>query len=228
MLWGTLTLAVATFVFPLLGLKNFGVLQIASVIITVIGFEIYWQLFNTTDELCQKGHLYYLFMLPIPTSWIFAQKTVFYTLNGAILAVSMIPMGKILLWNELNLAAISWTKLLLAIFSMSFFFACFLIMLASIAKKTEDVDHLFMRLLFPLWLIGGFQFTWLTLFKLNKFVACAALVSPYIYATEAARAAILGQVGFIPFPICICTLNFCGFAFAWIGYKRLQKKLELA
>jgi len=56
MLWGTLTLAVATFVFPLLGLKNFGVLQIASVIITVIGFEIYWQLFNTTDELCQKGH----------------------------------------------------------------------------------------------------------------------------------------------------------------------------
>lgn len=227
-IWGGFSLSVATFIYPMMGMKNFGLFQAPSIFIGVVGFEMYSQLFLTTMNIEQKGHWFYLFTLPISSSIVFAQKILFYTLNGLILGLTMIPLSKIILFNQLNLASIAWAKLLIALVSSCFFFACFLLIIVSITKSTKHVEHLFMRVMFPLWFIGGFQFSWFMLLKLNKIIAYIALISPYTYAHEAARAAVLGQEGYIAFHICIAILLVGGLIFAYIGYKRLKKQLDLA
>lgn len=227
LLWGGITLVVMAHVMPLLGLKNFGLFQAATVFVGVVGFEIYHQLFLMAMNIEHRKHLFYLFTLPIPVSLVFAQKVIFYTINGLILSVLMIPLSKIILWNQMDLTTISWGYLFLTLLVTSFFFSCFLLFLLKYAKKTDQVEHLFMRLMYPLWFLGGFQFAWKTIYDLNPYIGYVGLLSPHTYAHEAARVAVLGQSGFLPFWICITVLLIGSAVFGIVGYLGVKRNLDL-
>jgi len=228
LLWGGMTLIVMAHVMPALGLKNFGLFQAATIFIGVVGFEIYHQLFLLVMNIEHRQHLFYLFTLPVPIWVVFLQKIVFYTVNGLILSLLMIPLSKIILWNQMDLTTIAWGYLLIIFVVTCFFFSCFLLLLVSHAQKTDQVEHLFMRLMFPLWFLGGFQFSWKTVYDLNHYVGYVGLISPYTYAHEAARVSVLGQNGFLPFWICNTVLLVGSVVFGTIGYWGIKRKLDLA
>jgi len=227
-IWGALSLYVMTYLMPSCGLLNFGPFQAPTIIIGVIGFEIYTQTFLLTMEIEKRSHLFYLFTLPIPRSIVFLQKTIFYTLNGAIIGLTMIPLTKLILLDQINFANLAWFKLITTIFASSFLFSGFLLIMVSIVKTTRNVDHVFMRVLFPLWFLGGFQFSWGMLHKIHPTLSYVALLSPYTYAHEAARSAMLGPNGFLPFWICTLVLFLGGIFLGIIGYYRLKKYIDLA
>lgn len=227
LIWGGITLIVMAHVMPALGLKGFGLFQAATILVGVVGFEIYHQLFLLVMNIEHRKHLFYLFTLPVPISLVFAQKVLFYTINGLILSVLMVPLCKIILWNQMDLTTIAWGQLFIALIVTCFFFSCFLLLLVSRAQKTEQVEHLFMRLMFPLWFLGGFQFAWKTIYDLNPYVGYLGLLSPHTYAHEAARVAVLGQQGFLPFWICITVLMVGSVVFGTIGYHGIKRNLDL-
>jgi|GEM_PF-293287 len=228
LIWGFVSLIPAVFIFPLMGIQVLGIIQVPSIIISVTAFEIYGLLFATLIEILEKGHFYYLFTLPISARWIFTQKVLFYTIVNIILAFSMIPMCKIVLWNDLNLALISWGKFFIAIFVASLFFACCWLFIASLTKAIKNVQHVWTRIIFPLWFLGGFQFTWYTVLKMSKIIAYLSLFNPFTYVTEASRAAFFADQKFINFWLCILILFFGGIILAIFGYKNMKKRLELA
>ncbi len=228
LLWGSCTLIVIAYIMPAFGLKDFGLFQAASILISVIGFETYNQMFIIVMNLEQRKYMFYLFTLPIPVACIFFQKIMTYTINSMLISLFMIPLSKLILLDQMNLATINWTKLLFAITISSFFFSCFLIFIVSFAKKTSQVEHIFMRVVFPLWFFGGFQFSWQKLFEINQYAAYCSLISPYTYATEAVRVAFFGQAEFIQYWICITSMLIGSAFFGIYGYKRLKKRLDLA
>lgn len=228
LIWGSCTLIVTAYVLGSFGLVNFGAFQAASVLISVIGFETYNQLFMLVMNIEQKKYLFYLFTLPIPVALIWLQKIISYTINGFILSSFMILVSKLVLQDQMPLTQINWPLLFLALIVSCFFFACFLLLMVSFVKKTSQVEHMFMRVVFPLWFFGGFQFSWNTLFSINKYAAYGALISPYTYATEAARVAFFGQEGFLPYWTCISFMFIAGCLLATIGHVRLKKRLALA
>lgn len=228
LVWGSATLIVFTYIMPSFGLKGFGLFQAASVLISVIGFETYNQLFMIVMNLEQRKYFFYLFTLPIPAACIFFQKIMLYTINSTMLSFFMIPLSKLILMDQMNCGTINWPLLLLAIVVSAFFFSCFLIFMVGFIHKTSQVEHMFMRVVFPLWFFGGFQFSWQTLFNINKYAACGALLSPYTYATEAVRSAIFGQQGYLPYWNSIAIMFVGALLLAMIGYKRLKRRLDLA
>ena len=228
MIWGGMTLVVMAHVMPALGLKNFGLFQAATIFVGVVGFEIYNQLFLLVMNIEHRKHLFYLFTLPVPVWVVFFQKVLFYTINGLILSLLMIPLSKLILWNQMDLTTIAWGYLFLTLVVTCFFFSCFLLLLLSYAQKAEQVEHLFMRLMFPLWFLGGFQFAWKTVYDMNHYAGYIGLISPHTYAHEAARVAVLGQNDFIPFWICITVLLVGSVVFGLIGYRGVKRKLDLA
>ena len=84
-----------------------------------------------------------------------------------------------------------------------------------------------MRLMFPLWFLGGFQFSWKALYNLNHYIGYLGLISPYTYAHEAARVAVLGQHDFLPFWFCIGVLVIGSITFGVLGYLGIKRSLDL-
>lgn len=226
-IWGSLTIVIMTYVMPEFGLKNFGVFQAATIIISVIGFETYFQLYNLSSSIERRDHLFYLLTLPVPSWVIFLQKVVLFTINGIILSLMMIPIMKLFLGQEMNLQAISWGALFITIVVSSFFFACLAIFLLSLVQRADQVEHLFMRLIFPLWFLGGFQFSWKILYKLNPYLGYFGLLSPYTYANEAIRVTILGPANYLPFWLCIGVLSLSSLVLGACGYYTVKRKLDL-
>jgi len=106
------------------------------------------------------------------------------------------------------------------------FVGAFSMFIVSIIKDMNHTNQIGVRFMFPLWFLGGSQFSWLTLHKFVPKVSYVALANPLIYAHEASRVAILGQKGYIPFWTCIGMLLLFTFLFGWLGIRKMKKRLD--
>jgi ABC-type multidrug transport system permease subunit len=84
-----------------------------------------------------------------------------------------------------------------------------------------------MRLIFPMWFLGGFQFSWLVLYKINPYLGWFSLLSPFTYANEASRSSILGPENFLSFWLCIAILGIGSIVLGYQGYVMVKRKVDL-
>ena len=77
-----------------------------------------------------------------------------------------------------------------------------------------------------MWMLGGFQFSWATLYGLNEWAGYASLLNPLMYASEGYRSVILDPAQSLPFVACIGMLVFFHFLFTYMAIKRLKKQLD--
>jgi ABC-type polysaccharide/polyol phosphate export permease len=77
-----------------------------------------------------------------------------------------------------------------------------------------------------MWFMGGFQFSWMSLYSAIPVVAYIDLINPVIYVTEATRVALLGQEGYLSFWLCCGTLLLFSVGCAWYALKRMKKRLD--
>lgn len=225
--WSSATLIVSAYFLQSFGMtKDFGVFTFGGLIISLIGFEIYARMFNFCSDIEGNKHINYHLTLPLPNWLLFLEYAVFGTINNVVLCLAVIPVSKLILWNQLDLMSINWSLLLVAIIMASIFFAAFTIFLSSLVKSIQTIENIFCRILFPLWFFGGFQFSWKSANALSPWFSYLQLISPYIYATESTRSAILGAGKFIPFWINILVLGVFSIIFGVMGYKFLQEKLD--
>jgi len=226
-IWTTGTVLVSAYVLPALGVKPiFGALMASAAIANSAIFSIWSAAAVQVSDFCGDKKINYYFTLPCPSWLIFVQQACSFAIKSIIIAMFMAPLCKILMWNKLSLAHFSLIKFLLIITALNLCAGFLVVFLVSMAKNMSSMESVWTRNLYPLWLVGGSQFSWDTLHKVTPVVGYLALFNPLLYMTEGIRGAILGQEGFISFWICIGVLCFYSMIFALCGILRLKKRLD--
>ncbi len=227
-IWVVLTTLVTAYIMPFFGLTaDFGVFQLGGIIAAAGLFEMGNS--NVVDLVSDfEGDRVISFdlTLPIPSWLALASKTAYYFIIYTLLALLMLPIGKLCLWNQFDLSSVNYPKLFLAVFAINLFYASFALWIANRVPNMAKMGQVWMRFIFPMWFLGGFQFSWMASYKTVPTFALANLINPMIYITEAVRVALLGQEGFINFWLCLLAILLCAALSFYFGVTSLKKRLD--
>lgn len=227
MIWIALTVFVTGYVMPYFGLQdNFGMFQLGGIFPAVGLFEMYSSIVDFVSDLQGDRVIDYQVTLPIPSWLAITAKATYYAIVYALLTIAMIPFAKVVLWDTFDLLAINHLQFFIAIVLQAIFCACFSIFAASLIDNMGKLGTVWSRFIFPMWFMGGFQFSWQALHHVTPVVAWIDLMNPMIYLTEATRAALLGQEGYLNFWLCTAvTLVFSAMTL-WLGINNIKKRLD--
>ncbi|NGX46827.1 MAG: hypothetical protein K1000chlam3_00193 [Chlamydiae bacterium] len=144
--------------------------------------------------------------MPVPYWVIFGQLAVKWAFTNLLICTPLFLVGKVFLWENFDLTKINLLQLILIFPTAYLFFGFFSLWLTGMIKKPHNLSSLFLRFVNPLFMFGGYFFTWQTSFKLAPAIGYAILIDPMIYVMEGMRAACLGQEGYLPFWNCFFAL----------------------
>lgn len=205
---------------------DFGMFIAASCVGISGRLETFTAITSLIVDLTGNRIISYHMTLPIP-SWLAVVRV---ALSDALRCLSLgifaLPFGLLFVYPQFNPANFSfvWFSLLLPLNAL--FYGFLGIFFASFADNVSDVDPIWMRYLFPMWMVGCFQFPWHSLHAMSPVVAYAMLLNPFVYHVEGMRAAILGQAGSLPLWLCLsATLGFT-ILFGLVGVRRILKRLD--
>lgn len=226
-IWVVLTIVVTGYVMPFFGLANdFGVFQLGGVIAATGLFELYSNVVDLIADYEGDRIINYSLTLPIPSWFAIVAKATYYFIIYFVLSLLMLPIGKLSLWQQVNFSQIINIKLIIALIFQSMFYACFVLWISSIVTNMTKLGNVWARFIFPMWFMGGFQFSWLALYKAIPMLAYINLLNPMIYITEAVRVAILGQEGYINFSLCLLAITVFSAICLIFGMRNLKKRLD--
>ncbi|MCK4517647.1 ABC transporter permease [Candidatus Babeliales bacterium] len=221
------TVVVFSYVFSHLGMdEHFGVFIAVGVIVSAI----FWSSWTTSTvfiaDLEGNRTITYFLTLPVPNYLILIKQIVSYAIKSALTGATILPVIKLLLWNQLSFANFSLIKFVLVFALTSLFIGSLSLLITSFIKSVENLSNVSMRFLFPMWFFGGANYSWEILYKISPKLAIITLINPLLYAMEGMRVAVLGQQGYINFWICLPSLIGFTFLFGWWGIARLKKRLD--
>ncbi|MFH1831654.1 MAG: hypothetical protein ABH827_02510 [bacterium] len=226
-IWASSTIIISSYALPLFGTDlAYGSFIAAGVVIGCGGFIMYSETSNFISDLEGDQHINYQLTLPLPSNLLFLKIICVYTINAIILCCAALVTAKIVLYSRLNLSGINFLHLTLSIIVSSLFLGAFTLWAASCTKDMLSLENVFMRILYPLWVYGCFQFSWAGMVKICAPVGYLCLLNPFTYTTESIRAAMLGQTGSINFWYSITALLTFSFGLGWWAIKRFKKRLD--
>lgn len=218
---------ITIYILPAFGLPvTYNLIMISGIIASIGIMELFPNAITLASDLTGEQTISYFLTLPIP-SWLVVLKIMFYYgITSLTVGLVSIPVGKLLMGSQFNLASVDWLSFSILFILGNFFFGVFAVLLATTFKNMGAVDHVWIRVVFPLWFFGGFQFTWYPLHKLYPWLAYADLLNPFIYVTEGIRASMLGQEGYLPIWLCILMTLIFTITFGYAAIYRLKKQLD--
>lgn len=205
---------------------NFGVFNLAGCVATAGFFEVYPRAFSFVADLEGPEIISYYTTLPIPAWLVFATKMTYWFISSSLRGLIVLPLGKLILWDSFSLSAVHWPKFVLIFIVANIFFSTLSLVVAGIVPKMSLMENIWMRIIFPLWFLGGFQFSWFMLYELAPAVGILDLLNPIVYVMEGMRVAMLGSHNNLPFWFCIVMLILFSAVCAFVGIKRLRKRLD--
>ena len=224
-IWAFCSLVIMGYVMQQFGLaSDYGCFQLATVLGTVGLFQVYGNSFRAMVDFEGDRHIGYYLTLPVIPSVVWCSMICTYTLIGIILTILMLPLGKLLLFNSFSLAQVSWIKFAIILVLANIFFGVFTIAVTAHVGAMSKMENVWSRFIFPLWFLGGFQFSWASIYGLSQPLAYALLCNPILFVMEGMRAALLGQGDCLPWGVCCLVL--CGFTIiGWIYAQYKMKRL---
>lgn len=206
--------------------SDYGVFQLAGIIGTLGLFEVYGSASVIVMDLEGDQSIAYYLTLPTTPFVVLASMAASFAAIGFLISMAIIPLGKILLWNMLSLTAISWIKLVIIAILANIFFGMFTLSIAAQVGRMSRISNVWMRFIFPLWFLGGFQFSWQAGYNLSKPLAYIMLANPIVYVMEGIRAAVIGQDGFLSWWLCVGMLCIFSALCSLHAYHRMKKLLD--
>lgn len=226
-IWAGCTMLVSGYLMKAFGLSNdFGPFLIGGMIAAVALFEVNVNVINFVADLDGDHTIAYYLTLSTHTVTVLCSHIFYYATIGTILGVAVLPLAKIILYDRLNLFAIAWPKLLFFIILINLFCATITLWLSALIGSMKKIGVLWTRIICPLWLLGGFQFSWISVHSVAPKLSYILLLNPVIYMSEGIRAALLNKNDTIPFWICCVVLFGIWVGIAFLAYKALKKQLD--
>lgn len=226
-IWLALTLIVAGYVLPSFGMsQHFGVFQLCGILSSIGLFEVYPNVMNLISDIHGDRIISYYLTLPLPSRLVFAAKVIYWCIASLLLTVLVIPLGVALLWGRIDMHQLQYGKLFVAVLCANIFTACFTLFVVSITPSLQRIGSVWMRLIFPLWFMGGFQFSWYALYQTVPWLAYIDLINPMIYVTESTRVAVMGTGEYMDFWLSIFLVCVFSVASFGVGVWRLSRRLD--
>ncbi len=226
-IWILVTGLVSAYIMPALGVaNNYGAFMVATMCSTSGLFQAFGYIAEMLADFEGDKVINYNLTLPFPSWMVFLRLVIFYTISFMFLGCLVLPVGKLMLWNSFSLTSVFYGKYLLMFVVSNVFYAVFALWITSFVPTLNLMDRVWVRMIFPLWFLGCFQFSWAALQSVSPVIAYLDLLNPITYVAEGMRAAILGQEGSLNFWACLTVLVvfavFCG----WHAMVRLKKRLD--
>lgn len=161
--------------------------------------------------------------LPINRNWLWIQKIVSFSINGACFTAPIIIGGTLLLKSlimNMQLSIIAFTVMYLLTL---LFFSIFFLMLAFNHPYDWFLSNIWPRRLTPLFCFSSIMFPWKLVYAFWPPLGLLFLCNPFTYIAEGLRSSLLGSDQFISYSICIPVL-ICSIGLAWLGLLSSIKK----
>lgn len=224
--WTLLSTFVTNMFLPSMGLSNFGPFILISSCISYGLFIGMQNAINLIDDITSDQAILYELTLPIPQSLIFFKIAVSNMFQGLIISISMLPCGLLVLGNMYAFEHFSWIECMTIFIIANIFYGSFSLILATFLRNMSEIDNIWLRILFPLWYLGCYQFPWITLHKISPALAYLDFLNPLTFIMEGARSATISPTTSLPFEVCcITTLLYAGFSL-YIGIGCMKKRLD--
>lgn len=227
MIWVIIT----TVVFQYIGFgdtsESIGLFMVCASVASAGFFEVMDNVERFISDLQGRRAISYALTLPLPHWMVFFRIAVSNALQGLAIAIFILPLSKFLLWDAFCVERVSIFKFLLILSLTQLFYGFFSLWLACMVKSLEKIGNVWHRIIFPLWYLGCYQFTWEMLFEKAPALAYISLgLNPLLYGIEGTRAAVMGQEGFLPFWWCCAALLFFTTLVGTVGTIKMKQKLD--
>ena len=226
-IWVSALLLVYGYVYPQLGMtKKFGAIFITGAITSCCIFEIWKTTAGFISDLKNTQVTLYPLTLPLPSWLYFIQLACSYAIKSMAFGIIILPLGKLILWHEIHFTNFSVHKFLLMFIIINIFGGFLSLFISSITNDMETMRKVWMRILLPLWFLGGSSFPWFAVYKFSPTVAYLFLLNPVTFASEGIRAATIGQKDYLSFWICLAVLWATSLLFGFIAIKIFKRRLN--
>ena len=226
-IWSGCTLLVMGYLMQSSGLaKNFGTFQLASILAVIGLFELYGNTATLVSDFEGDRIIAYYLTIPSSVLTVLLSYICYYMIISISVSIALLPLGKLLLFNQLSLTNINWIKFVAFLFLVNLLWATFAFVMSAYLESIEKLGVIWCRVIVPMWFLGGFQFSWATTHSISPMLSYVILLNPVIYATEGMRSIVLGQNDTIPFWICCTVLSVMIVCISFWSYKALKKRLD--
>lgn len=189
-------------------------------------FQVFPEVMNLISDF-EGAHIITMYtLLPIPTTLVFIRLFIFYGATALLLTACTLPMCKLMFWDAVSLAYLHVGKFILMMVLTCALYSALTLWAASMVPSLEKIGSVWMRFIYPLWFLGGFQFSWQMLNSAFPRWSNLALLNPLLYVMEGMRCTLIGQEGYLPFWLCVLMLSIFIICFLAHAIKRLKKRLD--
>ena len=227
LIWVSTIAFVTGYLMPSFGVEiTFGSFMVAGVCASSGLFEVFPSVMHQVSDFEGDRIISYYTTLPMPTSLVFVRMFLYYALSAMVLGSFILPVSKLILWNRFDLSNLHVPKFILAFVMVNFLYGALTVWTISRVKSAAKIGSVWMRFIYPMWYLGGFQFTWYVMHRFFPAFAYVNLLNPMSYVMEVIRGSILGAEGYINYWLCLMMLLFFIVFFMWHGIRRLKKQLD--
>ena len=209
-----------------MGVSNFGAITLVSLSLINGFFTVMMNAILLVADIQGNKTISYELTLPIRPTLIFIKYALSSALEAFLISCLLLPVGKLLFFTTIHFTHFSLIKLSIIYFCSSLFFGFFSLLLASTIKNLYKAENIWIRIIFPMWFLGCYQFSWKTLYAVSPLFAYINLLNPLTHITEAGRSATLDVTGSLPFWSSCMYLLFCTALVGYIGIRLLKKRLD--
>jgi hypothetical protein len=224
--WVILSLIVYQFIMPHLGCVYAGDFLLVNCVISKAFFGIMDGVSATVADLDGDKKITYDMTLPISHTLLFIKIAISHAIHAFLLSLFILPAGTLFLWNHLSFPYFCWYKFIIIMIISSIFSGFFSLFIIGITKSIMQIEDVWCGIIFPLFGLGGFQFTWKAMYQVSPIMSYINCLNPVMYMFEGMRAATLNPTLSINFYTCCIALILFTIPAGYIGSYLLHRRLD--
>lgn len=224
--WIVLTVFTTKMFMPAMGLHDFAPFILIS---SAVSYGIFFAMQNAigfVEDLTGNQAILYELSLPIPQWLIFFKFALSTMLQTFCIAMSIIPCCMIILVELHPFHAFSLWKFLTIFICSSIFYGCFALIFTATLKNMQQIENVWLRIIFPMWYLGCWQFPWAKLYSISPLLAYLDLLNPMTFIMEAGRNATIDPTGTLPFSLCCIMILVYAALSCILGIYWMKKRLD--
>lgn len=220
-------LVVFGYFFPAAGVgKSFGAFMLVSAMTSFGFFDLVGKISTLIADIEGEKTISYSLTLPASSSSIFLHIAGCWAMRAAMISFFILPLGKIILLDHFSISQISFLKLIPMFITINFFYGVFGLWLTSLLKRGGQLSLIWIRVINPLVMFGGYFYNWRTVYDFSPTAATIMLINPLLYAMEGMRSAILGGRDTLPYLLSLVILWIFSLFFGWQAVRKLKKRMD--
>jgi len=227
LVWSFNNIIINAYVMPLFGVsKSYGPLIWIGTIVSMAFFESIYFANDIVTDIATDNVVEYHCTLPLPSWLLFVKMALSAALHSMVLSIMNLPLGYVLLYKSVDLSQANWGAFAGVFLAMNLFLGFFAVWIASWARDGLRFGYVYRRVVNPLWLFGGYQFSWYILYQAYPRAGLVALLNPILYAFEGLRGSVLAGDMYINSWICAAVLSIYAALFAVWGVRWMKQRID--